>query len=339
MNEIAPELRLRFYETMLRIRRFEEETGALFAAGELPGFVHLSIGQEAVPTGVCSALGVRDTITATHRGHGHIIAKGADLGRMMAELMGKRTGYCTGKGGSMHIFSLDLGVLGANGILGAGQPIAVGAGLSARVLGDDRVSVTFFGEGASAQGGVHEAMNLAAIWKLPVVFIAEINGYAELTPYGHHVSVASMTDRAAGYGIPAVSIDGNDVEAVYEAAGEAIARARSGGGPVLVEARTVRWRGHFEGDRQLYRPDGEVEAAAAQLDPLRIHADRLLATGVATEHDLDAIERRVADEVAEAVAFGKGSPESAPEDALLHVYSTDGRGGRADTRAGAEVTR
>ena len=331
MTAIAPELRLRLYDTMLRIRRFEEETGSLFAAGELPGFVHLSIGQEAVATGVCAALRANDTITATHRGHGHILAKGADMGRMMAELMGKRTGYCAGKGGSMHIFSLELGVLGANGILGAGQPIAVGAGLSAKLQGSDRVSVSFFGEGASAQGAVHEAMNLAAIWKLPVVFVAEINGYAELSPYPYHVSVASLTDRAAGYGIPAVSVDGTDVETVYEAAHEAVERARSGGGPVLVEARTFRWHGHFEGDRQLYRPEGEVESLS-QHDPLALQADRLVAAGLADEASLDEIERRVAEEVAEAVAFGKGSPEAAPEDALLHVYV---RGGLRDEAPGA----
>ena len=225
---IQPELRLQMYETMLRIRRFEEETAALFAAGDLPGFVHLSIGQEAVPTGICAALDPADTITATHRGHGHILAKGADMGRMMAELMGKRTGYCAGKGGSMHISSLDLGVLGANGILGAGQPIAVGAALSARLLGEERISVTFFGEGASAQGGVHEAMNLAAVWKLPVVFVAEINGWAELSPYSDHVSVPSLVDRAAGYGIDAASVDGTDVEAVLDGAREAVERCRSG---------------------------------------------------------------------------------------------------------------
>lgn len=321
-TDIAPELRVRLYETMLRIRRFEEETGSLFAAGELPGFVHLSIGQEAVATGVCAALRLDDTITATHRGHGHILAKGADMGRMMAELMGKRTGYCAGKGGSMHIFSLELGVLGANGILGAGQPIAAGAALAARLQGSDRVSVTFFGEGASAQGAVHEAMNLAGVWKLPVVFVAEINGYAELSPYGEHVSVSSMVDRAAGYGIPATSVDGNDVEAVLEAARLAVAHARETGGPVLLEARTHRWRGHFEGDRQLYRPDGEVDGLSAH-DPLVLQADRLLAAGLVGEETLDLIERRVAEEVAEAVAFGKGSPEAAPEEALLHVYSQE----------------
>lgn len=333
MIEIAPELRLQLYRTMLRIRRFEEETAALFAAGELPGFVHLSIGQEAVPTGVCAALGLEDTITATHRGHGHIIAKGADLGRMMAELMGKRTGYGAGKGGSMHIFSVDLGVLGANGILGAGQPIAVGAGLSAKLQGSDRVSTTFFGEGASAQGGVHEAMNLAAVWKLPVVFVAEINGYAELTPYRYHVSVPSLVDRAGGYGIPGVSVDGNDVEAVYEAAVEAVARTRAGGGPVLIEARTNRWHGHFEGDRQTYRPAEELDDLTAH-DPLTRQSERLVAAGLIGEEGLSAMQQRVAEEVAEAVAFGRGSPEAAPEDALLHVYVSGGGAGAGAAGAG-----
>ncbi len=320
MSTVTLTTRLALYERMLRIRRFEEQAAALFAAGELPGFIHVSIGQEAVPVGVCAALQRDDYITATHRGHGQIIAKGADLGRMMAELMGKRGGYGAGKGGSMHICSFDLGVLGANGILGASQPIAVGAALSARLRGTDQVVATFFGEGASAQGAVHEAMNLAAVWELPVVFVAEINGYAEMTPYSVHVSVASMVDRAKGYGIEAVSVDGTDVEAVYDAAAQAVERARNGG-PVLLECRTVRWGGHYEGDKQTYRPTHELEGLAEH-DPLLVLADRMRETGELDDDVARELEERVADEVAAAVAFGRESPEPAPEETLDHVYAS-----------------
>lgn len=311
---------LRLHEQMVRIRRFEERVAEMFAAGELPGFVHLSIGQESVAAGVIDVLRESDYITATHRGHGHIIAKGARFHPMLAELMGKATGYCRGKGGSMHIFDVGLGVLGANGILGAGQPIAVGAAYSARLQGRDDVAVTFFGEGASAQGAVHEAMNLAAVWKAPVVFVAEVNGFAELTPYEVHVAVPSLASRGAGYGIPATSVDGLDVLEVRAAAEECVARARAGDGPSLLEIRTVRWHGHYEGDPQRYRDPDEL-ARRADVDPIAHLELALREAGVAEERLVEAARRADADLDA-AVEAARADPLPAPEDALDHVYAT-----------------
>lgn len=316
------DLALGLYETMLRIRRFEERVGALFAAGELPGFVHLSIGQEAVSAGVMAALRDSDYITATHRGHGHIIAKGASFGPMMAELYGRVGGYCKGRGGSMHIFDLSLGVLGANGILGAGQPIAVGAALSARLRGTDDVAASFFGEGASAQGAVHEAMNLAACWKAGVVFVAEVNGFAELTPYCVHASVPSLAVRGAAYGMPAETVDGSDVLAVLEAAGRAVARAREGAGPSLLEIRTMRWTGHYEGDPQKYRASDDL-ASRDNHDPIPVLAARLSDAGVAAER-LSTFDEAVAAELDEAVEFARSSPLPSPGDLGDYVYAPAG---------------
>jgi TPP-dependent pyruvate/acetoin dehydrogenase alpha subunit len=312
------ELGLALYETMLRIRRFEERVGELFAAGELPGFVHLSIGQESVAAGVIATLRPTDTITATHRGHGQIIAKGGRFEPMMAELFGRATGYCKGKGGSMHLFDLSLGILGANGILGAGQPIAVGAALSAKLRGTDEVTVTFFGEGASAQGAVHEAMNLAGVWRAPIVFVAEINGWAELTPYDVHVSVSSIADRGAAYGIASVALDATDVFEVHAAAEAAVERARAGGGPSLIEARTVRWHGHYEGDPQRYRDSDEL-AALTDRDPLTLLAARLREAGV-EESRLDGLDAAAGAELDEAVEFARSSPFPEESETLTDVY-------------------
>lgn len=316
--DLGPRELMARYETMLKIRTFEERAIRLFKDGELPGFIHSSVGQEGVAVGVMGALREDDYITSTHRGHGHIIAKGGELGPMMAELMGKKTGYCKGKGGSMHIFSLGLGVLGANGILGAGQPIAVGAALSARVRGTAQVVATFFGEGASAQGAVHEAMNLAAIWSLPVVFVCEVNGFAELTPYDVHVSVPSMVERASAYGIPATSVDGTDVVAVHEVVEGAVETAR-GGSPNLVEARTIRWRGHYEGDPQGYRSPEEL-AATADRDPIRFLEDRMRRSGT-EEREFDAVRERVRTEVEDAVEFARSSPLPEAGEEMEDVYA------------------
>ncbi|MEZ5101727.1 MAG: thiamine pyrophosphate-dependent dehydrogenase E1 component subunit alpha [Thermoleophilia bacterium] len=313
------ELAVRIYDTMLRIRRFEERVGELFAAGELPGFVHLSIGQESVAAGIVSALRDDDFITATHRGHGHILAKGARIAPMMAELFGRTTGYCKGKGGSMHIVDIAIGVLGANGILGAGQPIAVGAAMSARLRGTDQVVATFFGEGASAQGAVHEAMNLAGCWQAPILFVAEINGYAELTPYEIHASVPSIAVRGAAYGIPATTVDGVDVLAVHDAATEAVAAIRAGGGPRMIEIRTQRWHGHYEGDPQRYRPDEEL-ARLPELDPLAHLEPRLLAAGVERAR-LDALDADVRRELDEALEFARQSPLPDASALLEDVYA------------------
>ena len=307
------------YETMLRIRRFEERAGELFEAGEMPGFIHLSIGQEAVAAGVIGALGTADAITATHRGHGHIIAKGGRLGPMMAELMAKADGYCRGKGGSMHIFDLSLGVLGANGILGAGQPIAVGAALAMRVKGTDGVAASFFGEGASAQGAVHEAMNMASVLSLPVLFVAEVNGFAELTPYGVHVGIPELAARGSAYGMPSRTVDGADALAVFDATAEAVTAMRGGGGPALLEARTVRWRGHYEGDPQKYRDQADLDKRE-DLDPVALLLQRLLDAGVEEER-LSAIEQASAAELDAAVEFARASPLPQPSEALEDVYA------------------
>ena len=244
---------------MLTIRRFEERVKKEFAATKVKGFVHLYIGEEAVAVGVCSNLTKDDYVTSTHRGHGHCIAKGVDVNGMMAELFGKKTGTCKGKGGSMHIADVELGMLGANGIVGAGAPIAVGAGLSAKYRKSGQVAVSFFSDGALNQGALHEAMNIASIWKLPVIFVCENNQFAESTPIKYATSVKDPTTRAASYGIPGARVDGMDVLAVSQAAAEAVARARRGEGPTFLVCDTYRYMGHFEGDDQTYRTKEDVE--------------------------------------------------------------------------------
>ena len=240
------------YTTMKKIRLFEDKVAELFSDGQIPGFVHLYTGQEAMAAGVIGHLTERDYITSNHRGHGHCIAKGVDMKSMMAEIFGKATGCCRGKGGSMHVADVSKGMLGANGIVGAGGPLAVGAGLTAKTLGTGQVTVCFFGDGAAEQGTIHEAMNLACCWNLPVVFVCGNNGFAESTPCSYHSAAKNISDRAAAYDMPGVTVDGNDFFAVYEAAGEAIARARRGEGPSLVELRGFRYYGHFLGDAMLY---------------------------------------------------------------------------------------
>lgn len=317
---VDADVALALHRCMLRIRRFEERAGTLFKAGEIPGFIHLSLGQEAVPGGIVSPLRPSDQVTATHRGHGHVIAKGTPFGPMMAELMAREAGTCRGKGGSMHIFSREHGVLGANAILGAGQPIAVGAAMSARLRGSDDVAVTFFGEGASAQGAVHEAMNLAAVWRAPVLFVAEVNGYAELTPYPVHVPVPSLTARAGGYGMRGTAVDGADVEEVYTASSAAVQRLRDGGGPELLEVVVSRWNGHFEGDQQRYR-SVEEQAAARSSDPVLRHRTALLRRGVADEAWFDALDTEIGHELDDAVAFARASAPPASEELLTDVYA------------------
>lgn len=257
----------RLHRTMALIRQFETTASKLMASGSLPGFLHVSIGQEAVAAGVCDALEPDDYLTSTHRGHGHCIAKGGGLDAMMAELFGRSGGYCAGRSGSMHIADPKVGILGANAIVGAGIPIAVGGAFSARARGTQQVAVAFFGEGAVAEGVFHESLNLAALWKLPVLFVCENNGYAELSPVSVHLAAKDVVDFAAPYGIAGVQVDGNDVLAVRAAADEAAARARAGEGPTLMECKTYRWHGHFEGDPQRYREKAEVEGWRAK-DPL-----------------------------------------------------------------------
>ncbi len=311
---------IEMYRTMLRIRLFEERASVEFAAGNIPGFVHLYIGEEAVATGVCANLTPADFITSTHRGHGHLIAKGGKTDRMMAELYGKETGYCRGKGGSMHIADPEIGIVGANGIVGGGIPIAGGAALSAKMRGTDQVAVCFLGDGASNRGTFHEGVNLAACWSLPVVYVIENNQYAEQTPISHTARLVNLADRAAAYGVPDVTIDGNDVIAVYEAAGEAISRARQGKGPTVVECKTYRWHGHFEGDRQTYKPKAEAEDWQKR-DPIPAFLGKLVVAKTMTLTDADRIKHEVMDEIENAVRFARESPFPAPEEALEDVFA------------------
>lgn len=307
------------YRVMVRIRCFEEKVEELFLAGKLPGFVHLSIGQEAVAAGVCAWLRRDDYMTSTHRGHGHAIAKGVDVRSMMAELYGKRTGTCRGKGGSMHIFDARLGMLGANGIVAAGVPMAAGAALAAKLLGQDRVAVAFLGDGATARGLFHETLNLASLWKLPAVFVVEQNGFASTTRYEEAHAFPYVAEFARGYGIAAIRVDGNDVEAVYQAAGELVRRARSHKGPGLLEAITYRLRGHYVGDPQHYRTREEVRQASAR-DPVARWREVLLSRGV-PQATLEAVEREEEERVAAAVRYAEEGPFPEPEEALEDLVS------------------
>ena len=318
--DLPKETLIGMYRTMLTIRRFEETANQVFANGLVPGFLHSSVGEEATAAGACANLRADDYIASNHRGHGHCIAKGADVKRMMAELMGRRTGYCKGKGGSMHIADPDLGILGANGIVGGGLPIASGAAFAAQFRGGDQVVICFFGDGASNEGSFHEALNLAGLWKLPVVFLCENNGYAELTHQRYHMAISDVSVRAAGYGMPGLIVDGTDVIAVYEATREAVTRARQGDGPTLLEAKTYRWRGHYEGDPQTYRSKAEVEEWM-QRDCIAGLRRRLLEAGLATADELDAIHAAVEQTVAEAVQFAQQSPLPDPEETLSDVYA------------------
>lgn len=308
------------YRKMVEIRTFESKVAELFAAGKIPGFVHLYIGEEAVAVGACANLKDTDFITSTHRGHGHCIAKGGRMDLMMAELFGKETGYCKGKGGSMHIADVEIGILGANGIVGGGLGIAPGAGLSAKMRGTDQVTICFFGDGASNQTTFHEGINLASAWKLPVIFVCENNQYGISLHQSKHQNINDVADRATAYGIPGVVIDGNDVMAVYEAVGEAVKRARAGEGPTLIECKTYRWRGHFEGDPQVYRSQEEIEEWKAK-DPIPRFEALLAEMGVLTAEEAEAIKKEVAAEVEAAVEFAEKSPEPAPEAALEDLYA------------------
>jgi len=308
--DLSPEQLLEMYRRMRRIRRFEERASELYKATEIPGFLHLSIGQEASAVGACWPLTERDGITSTHRGHGHVLAKGLDAASMMAELMGKETGTCHGRGGSMHIADPGLGVYGANGIVGAGLPIAGGVATAAKLRGAGDVVVAFFGDGAVAQGMFHEAVNLAAVWDLPIVFFCENNGYSEFSPAAEQHR-APLSARAAGYGIGYDRVNGNDVVAVARMMTEIVQRLRTGGGPILVEAETYRWHGHYEGDPERYRSAEEV-SAAKDADPLLI-ARRHMATAGIDLASADAIDKEIDEEIESAVELARSAPEPAPE--------------------------
>ena len=311
---------IEMYRKMLEIRQFEEKVYELYGQNLVPGTIHLYAGQEAVAVGVCANLRKEDYIVSTHRGHGHCIAKGADLKRVMAEILGKKTGYCRGKGGSMHIADFSIGILGATGVVGAGIPIAVGAGLSIKLRGTDQVVACFFGDGASNQGTFHEGINMAAIWKLPVLFICENNLYAMGTRQSRVMLIENISERAAAYGIPGVTVDGNDVLAVYEAAKEAVERAKRGEGPTLIECKTYRHKGHSRMDPATYRPKEEVEYWLRK-DPIPRFRNRLLEMGILTEEEAKKIEEEVLREIEEAVKFALESPYPEPEEALKDVYA------------------
>jgi pyruvate dehydrogenase E1 component alpha subunit len=318
--ELDRDLLLGLYSTMVKIRTFEMKAAELFASSLIPGFVHLYAGEEAIATGVCAHLSASDYIASTHRGHGHLIAKGGNLNRMMAELFAKRTGYCKGKGGSMHIADVSIGILGANGIVGASLPIATGAGLACKLKGEGAISVCFFGDGASNRGTFHESLNLASAWELPVVYVCENNYYAISSCQRVAMAIQDIAERATGYGIPGVSVDGNDVLAVFEAAGEAVKRARTGNGASLLVANTWRHRGHFEGEPELYRDQEEHKLWLAK-DPIPRFEAQLIERGIATTEDLRAIDRNWQDEVRQAVLFAEESPDPAPDELYQDVYA------------------
>jgi len=312
---------VRLYRTMLTIRRFEERASKEYKKGSVPGLVHSYIGQEAVATGVCANLRKDDRIVSNHRGHGHLIAKGADIRRMMAEIYGKKSGYCKGKGGSMHIADFGIGILGANGIVAAGLPIATGAALAAHLEGKNRIAVVFFGDGACQEGEFQESLNLASIWKLPIIFACENNMYGVNTAATYAIAGGEIPRRAAAYDMPVKSVDGNDIEAVYETAKEVVTEVRAGGGPYFVEFKTYRWHGHFEADTiPDLRPVEEIEAWKKKC-PIACLEQRLLKAGILTGQDIKKIDTQVMAMIEEAVTYAVESPLPAPEDALEDVYS------------------
>ena len=308
------------YRSMVLIREAEETLLRLFSQNRMPGFIHSYLGEEAVAVGVCTALNADDYITSTHRGHGHILAKGGDLKLFFAELYGKETGYCKGKGGSMHVADLDLGILGANGIVGGGIAIAGGAALAAQMTGNGRVAVSFMGDGATDIGSFHESLNLAALWDVPAIFVVENNGYADFIAQRDHQKIERISDRAAAYGMPGVTVDGNDVEEVLAATQAAVERARAGNGPTLIEAVTYRWRGHFEGDPQPYRTQDEVAAWKIK-DPLLRTEARLRDLAAIDDETKEQLFSEVQQLISEAVQFAEDSPMPSPDSVLQDVYT------------------
>lgn len=310
------------YTKMLTIREFETKVSYLYADGKIPGFVHLYIGEEAVAVGVCSCLQKCDTITSTHRGHGHLIAKGGDLSRMMAELFGKKTGYCKGKGGSMHIADFELGILGANGIVGGGIPIATGSAYAHKLIQDSLVSVAFFGDGATNEGVFHESMNIAAAWNLPIIFVCENNNYGVSTRFSRITKIPSIAQRAGAYGMETEVVDGNDVEAVQSSAQKAVDKARAGFGPTLIECKTFRHHGHFEGENVTYLCRNELDTWKKN-DPIRIAEEKLLSSGV-SEHEIAGIKKSVERAIDKAIEYAEVSEYPEGKDALEDLFHTGG---------------
>lgn len=311
---------LEAYRIMKTIREFEERVHIEFASGEIPGFVHLYAGEEACATGICLHLTQDDYIASTHRGHGHCIAKGVDVHGMMAELFGRTTGVCCGKGGSMHIADLDLGMMGANGIVGGGPPLVCGAALAAQREGKGNVALAFVGDGGSNQGTTFESLNLAKVWNLPAIFVVEDNGYAEATSSKYSVGAESNAERARGFGLPAVQVDGHDFFAVHEAADEAVQRARDGGGPTLLDCQLNRYYGHFEGDAQTYRGVDEVKLLRDDIDCIQRFSERITKSGEVEASELSAIDQAVMDLIEDSVVTAKSAPKPGAEELLTDVY-------------------
>ena len=318
---IESEELIQMYRTMLTIRRFEERVAKEFHEGAFPGVVHSYIGQEAIAVGICSHLRKEDRIVSNHRGHGHCIAKGADMRRMMAEIYGRKTGYCKGKGGSMHIADFSIGILGANGIVAAGLPIAVGAALAAKLEGKNRIAAVFFGDGACQEGEFHESMNLASIWKLPIIFVCENNLYGVNTPMQYAIAGGDILKRALAYNMPGIAVDGNDIIAVHEIAREMVVRTRAGEGPRFLECKTYRWRGHFEIDMiPDLRPVEEIESWKKKC-PVASLERKLLEAGILTRQDIEEMDSQIMAQIEDAVTYALESPLPAPEDALENIYS------------------
>ena len=320
--DLSKENALQAYRVMKTIREFEERVHVDFEAGLLPGFVHLYAGEEAIAAGVCLHLGTEDRIASTHRGHGHCIAKGCDVHGMMAEIRGKRSGLCAGKGGSMHIADMDKGMMGANGIVGGSLPLVCGAALAAKTLGTKNVAVGFVGDGGANQGTTFESLNLASVWQLPCIFVVENNGYAEATSAKYSIACDDVADRASGFNMPGLVVDGHDFFNVYEVAGEAVQRAREGGGPTLIECKVNRYYGHFEGDAQTYRGPNEVKDLRARKDCIRNFSRRATSAGLVSEEELSAIDEEVATLIEDAVVQAQAAPKPAPEDLLTTVYAS-----------------
>jgi acetoin:2,6-dichlorophenolindophenol oxidoreductase subunit alpha len=320
MTELTSDRLLDAYRTMRSIRSFEQTLNELSQAGRVPGFLHLYAGEEAVAVGVCLHLGAPDWVASTHRGHGHSIAKGVELGPMMAEIFGRATGVCKGKGGSMHIADTSRGMLGANGIVGGGIPLAIGAALSAKLLNTGGVAVSFFGDGATNEGTFHESLNIAAIYRLPALFVIENNGYGEATPVEYHVAIRDLAVRAEAYGVPGVVADGMDFFDVFTKAGAAIARARAGDGPTLLECKTYRYFGHYVGDPLTYRTKEESEKVRASRDPIDNFEKRVVADGKLKENDLRGVDDQVAKAIADAVRFAEASAAPDPSELTTDVY-------------------
>jgi pyruvate dehydrogenase E1 component alpha subunit len=313
---------LKAYRSMFTIREFEERVHKEFATGQIPGFVHLYAGEETAAVGICMQLNGIDHIASTHRGHGHCIAKGCDVGAMMKEIYGRKGGLCGAKGGSMHIADLSKGMLGANGIVGGGSPLATGAALSAKTLKTGGVAVAFFGDGGFNQGTTLESMNFASIYKLPVLFVLEDNGYAETTASSWSIGGHNPVRRAEGFGIPGIRVDGHDFFAVYRAAKEAVERMRAGEGPQFIHIEFTRYYGHFEGDQMTYRPPGEVNEERNYLDCLKFFRARVTSSGLLDGSKLDAIENEVRRQIERAVADAKAAPHPDATEVLTDVYKS-----------------